>query len=84
MRDMIDKGRAKFVGFKSPNYRRPAGKKGSENGRAKLTEEDVREMKTMFGFNRLVDIASWYGVSFATVQRISAGTSWKHVTHDAT
>lgn len=79
MQDMISKDRANFVGFQSPNFRRPAPRKGSLNGRAKLTESQVRLILSQEG-RRHCDVAAEFGVSTATVQRIFAKANWKHVT----
>ena len=53
---------------------------GSKNHRAKLKEEDVKEIK-----KRLQEVpineplAQDYGVSRATIARIRRGDNWRHV-----
>ena len=75
MQDMIAKGRAKFVGFSSPNYRAPSPRKGEKNGRATITPAIADEMRAQAG-RRQVDIAKQFCVSQATVWRVLTGKSW--------
>lgn len=78
MQDMIAKGRARFVGLTSANYRPPEPRRGDLNGRAKLTAEQVADIRQAGG-ERMVDTARRFGVSFSTVQRIKSGVGWSHL-----
>ncbi|WP_170292781.1 HNH endonuclease [Metabacillus idriensis] len=51
--------------------------KGSKNGRAKLTEDQVREIRK--DFRTLKDIAKDYGVSNAMIGEIKNLKNWKHI-----
>ena len=65
MRDMIAKGRA-LIGVRNPN--------------AKLTEDDVIEMRALRieGW-KLADLAARYGIDFASVGNICRRKSWTHI-----
>ena len=78
MQDMIAKGRAKFVGLQSPNYRYPKPKYGSDNPRAKINQQIADEIRAAPGLDREIAIA--FGVSPATVWRVRAGISWARAT----
>lgn len=54
--------------------------RGEENGRAKLTEEDVAEIKLQLrrGTPRK-ELAEYYGVDTRAIWGIAAGRVWKHV-----
>ena len=52
--------------------------RGERNGRAILTEEDVRQIRSSTGSSRIV--GEKYGVSGNRVRSIRGGLSWKHVT----
>ena len=64
MRDMREKGRS----F------RPAGE---AHNLAKLTEGQVREIRSAVGFQR--EIAARYGVSASSVSMIRSGKAWAHL-----
>lgn len=51
--------------------------RGAANGRALLTEEQVRSIKK--DDRRLVDVAKDYGVSVSTISLIRRGKNWAHV-----
>lgn len=54
--------------------------KGSKNGRHKLTEDDVREIRHMHELGMYnVDIAADYGVSPSAIDFIIQGKTWTHV-----
>lgn len=76
MQDMIAKGRARFTGFTSPNYRGPTPKHGERNGRAKLTIDQVQQIRQCRG-EIARDLAPRFNVSVATVQRILSGNGWR-------
>lgn len=64
---------------RNPNYRRALG---SQHAFAKLTEEQVADMKGRYRLNRPGDrgkAAREFGVSTTTVERILSGVAWKHV-----
>lgn len=54
---------------------------GSRNGMAKLTEEDVRQMKRDYVPRKVTQrmLAERYGVSLACIKDIFQGNTWKHV-----
>lgn len=58
----------------------PPHKRGSENGSAKLNEEQVKEIRVLLekGLTSR-DIGEQYGVSKTTILRIKNCTHWKHV-----
>jgi hypothetical protein len=57
--------------------------KGEDVSWAKLTEEDVIDIKNMFVNNISVkEIAEYYEVSVPTISQIKQGESWKHVLPD--
>lgn len=66
VRDRMERGRSVYV-------------RGDKNGKAKLTEESVREMKRLFGTLSNLEIAKRYGVSPITVCGIKKGRWWRHV-----
>lgn len=66
VRDMIDKGRD----VNSP---------GEKNGRSKLKENQVREIKGLRGLYPQRELARIYGVSRGLIHRIQNGQTWKHV-----
>jgi hypothetical protein len=53
---------------------------GENNGRSKLTADDVREIRVLkgFAFNH-VELGKMYGVNESAVRNILAGRTWKHV-----
>lgn len=64
MADMVAKGRqARQIGVANPN--------------ARLTEQDVRAIRSSTGTN--VDVGRQFGVSEATIRQIRAGSKWRHV-----
>lgn len=62
MRDMSDKGRRRNIGA------------GASNGRAKLTAEQVGEIRASTLGKR--PLAALYGISPAQAQRIRKGLQW--------
>lgn len=57
-----------------------AHKRGSENGRARLTEDAVREIKRRIaGGEADTAIALDYGVRPGTIWHIRSGKNWRHV-----
>lgn len=68
MMDMTKRGRAVYV-------------KGSRSGQAKITEQDVREIKRLLHKNKMkqTDIAKVYEISNSTLSAIKYGITWKHV-----
>lgn len=51
--------------------------RGEDRPLAKLTENDVREIRAAEG--TLAEIATRFGIKFQTVHKIRSGLSWKHV-----
>lgn len=68
-RDMLAKGRG-----------RNGDRRGSKNGNAKLTEEDIHEIRRLIanGLNNTV-IAARFGVVHGMISLIRLGKKWKHV-----
>jgi hypothetical protein len=57
------------------------GRKGIDHWHAKLTENDIRRIRSLvsdYGM-RLIDLANIYGVSRATIAAIVARRRWRHV-----
>jgi hypothetical protein len=52
---------------------------GERNGHAKLTEEDVREIKRLRGKVTQRELAERFGITHSNVAQIHRGYSWKHV-----
>lgn len=52
---------------------------GERNGHAKLTEDDVREIKRLRGIVTQRELAKRFGVGHANIAQIQRGFSWKHV-----
>lgn len=61
--DMLSKGRDKIV--------------GSRNNKAKLTEDEIIEIRE--SNISYVILAGYYGVSVSTIKKIKSRTSWRHV-----
>ncbi len=75
--DKIAKGRAKYI--------TPPRKSGSENGAAKLNEEQVKEIKKLIKNGRSsYSIGKEFNVSKQTILRIKNGVNWSHVTIEET
>ena len=53
--------------------------RGEGNPMAKLTEDNVREIKMLRGKKPLKEIAEKYGVTVACIKTIYGGYTWKHV-----
>lgn len=70
MADMVSKGRA--IGFPNP---------GERNGRAKLTDDDVREMRLHYaaGGVSYAQLARKYGVSVSAAQFAITKKTWAHL-----
>jgi len=55
---------------------------GTKNGRAKITENEVREIRRLYAAGaRQVDLADAFGIDQTQVSRVVRGESWPHV-HD--
>lgn len=52
---------------------------GGRNGRALLTEENVREIKKLILFHSNTYIAKMFNVSGKCISNIRCGTTWKHI-----
>lgn len=66
VQDMVAKGRVGDV-----------GRKGTKHHKAKLTDEDVREIRA--AEDSTTTLALIYGVSTSTIQRVKSGKGWSHV-----
>lgn len=63
----------------------PLSHPGEKNPSAKLTGEQVRELRAMYQtgkFNQR-ELANMFGIHFTTVNGIVKGRSWKEVVPDA-
>lgn len=58
---------------------RQAHQRGTENGNAKLTDEQVREIRALRGIERQIDIAVRFGIANGLVSDIQTRKRWKHV-----
>ncbi len=68
-RDMVERGR-----------NRTGPVKGEQNGNAKLTEDDVRQIKTMIRDGWLNQaLADKFGVTHQMISKIRCGHFWQHV-----
>jgi len=59
---------------------------GINNGRAKLSEDDIRDIRKMYHeiknrerFGKISDLARQYGIHHATLVNIATGRSWVHL-----
>jgi hypothetical protein len=69
-------------GDRNGAYTKPESRRvGSLNGGAKLTEEQVREIRRLRNVERvrLTTLAAQFGVSEQLVSMIARGVAWKHV-----
>lgn len=57
--------------------KRSADKRGENNGRAKLTQQQVREIRK--GQGSCESAATGYGVSAVMISRIRRGLAWTHI-----
>jgi len=56
--------------------------RGTDNGRARLTEADVRGILVRHAYGETVaELARCFGVQYTTVWQVVAGKTWRHVTH---
>lgn len=53
--------------------------RGEDNGQSKLTESEVREIRSLRGKVRQVDLAARFGVSQVLIGIVQRGDGWKHV-----
>lgn len=53
--------------------------RGESNGRARLTETQVREIRTKGKYATCREIAQDYGVSIGAIRKVLNGENWKHV-----
>lgn len=67
VRDRMDRGRSVYV-------------RGDDNGKSKLTEKEVREIKKLLETDMMtIDIAERYGRHPCTICDIKKGRTWRHV-----
>ena len=64
---------------RSPLVGRNGERKGEANGRAKLTQEQVQEIRALRGKLSGVDLAQRYGVGPTIISDIQRGKKWQHV-----
>lgn len=55
------------------------GRRGEKHPKAKLTEEQVLEIRSLFGCYSQEKIARWYGVSQTLVSKIGKRDIWAHL-----
>ncbi len=70
-------GHAEHLKIHQPTRRRPAPLRGEDNPRSKLTEDDVRAIRSLQGALSSRDIAANYGVSKTTINSIFNHKLWK-------
>jgi len=71
MNDMVIRGRARWGENK---------KRGEENGKAKLTEKEVREIRNLKGKISQSKIAKQFSIHLNTVKQIHQNKTWTHIT----
>lgn len=76
--DMVRKGR-NHTGDSHHVRRDPSQVRGERNSCSKLTEADVRAIRTLAGTKTHAEIAAEFGVSPAAVSHIINRRNWKHV-----
>lgn len=58
----------------------PPHKRGSENGSARLSEDQVKEIKILIKQGQsCYSLGKQFGVSKTTIQRIKTGKNWSHI-----
>lgn len=62
---------------RSPSHIDPKITQGENNGRAKLTWEQVSEIRSLSGSLGTVELAQRYGISRGNIRRIVTGKYWK-------
>ncbi len=72
MRDMVGKG------HQSASLH-PESFRGAKNGRAKLTEDDVRAIRLAHDGHNAEALAAEYGVSDGTIYSLLSGKTWRHI-----
>lgn len=79
--DMVAKGRG-ATGERNGAYTRPhSRRRGELNGRSKLTEQDVRDIRANYALCRVTktELARRFGVGRTTLGQIIRGEIWVHV-----
>jgi len=61
------------------NRHHKTGARGNRNGHAKLTDEQVREIRALKGKESGVSVATRYPIGSSMVYNIWCGISWQHV-----
>lgn len=54
-------------------------RRGAQHGMAKLTEDQVRQIRTLAPDHKNPELARMFGVSIPTIKRVKRGTSWKEI-----
>jgi predicted DNA-binding protein (UPF0251 family) len=78
MSDMVTKGRS-ASGGRNVSTKHPEKFRGVRNGRAKLTEDDVRAIRAAHGTVTQREMAQRYGVHASTIERVLSGVRWPNV-----
>ncbi|PZF83226.1 HNH endonuclease [Jiangella anatolica] len=72
-----------LVGTRKQNTADAVGRRrhahGEKHGRAKITEDDVREMRRRYATASASELALEFGISKTQVYYIALGRSWRHV-----
>jgi hypothetical protein len=78
--DMVDRNR-QAKGDNHPARTNPKNLcRGEKHLWAKLTEDDVREIKVLLGFGvSLREIAKQFDVDYTNISNIKRGKTWKHI-----
>lgn len=61
------------------NTGRHPGTAGSRNSNAKVTEQDVMEIRKVYDYSKRAELAEKYGISPKTVENIAYRITWKHI-----
>lgn len=77
--DCYRKGRGRWRGRPAPELGRPVRRRsGARNPNSKLTEDDVRHIRTATHLTRR-QLARQYGVAATTIGSIRTGQNWGHL-----
>jgi hypothetical protein len=80
MRDMVKKGRHKGFGNSTDQPSLEQRLRGEANTQAKLTEDQVKEIRSLRGVESPKKLRERFGISKGHLYRIFNGQKWKHLT----
>jgi hypothetical protein len=73
-------------GKRNGKYTKPESRpRGEKNGRAKLTRENVLEIRARYSLGKVTlgQLAAEYGIGTSTVHDVVKGRRWQHVLQEA-